>query len=140
MQARMAGQRTFEKQHKDQQLLTLDEEKTIVESIKRLHSWGWPYRVSQVRFLALKILQQRMLVVPEIGANWVHRFVKCHANLKSQFSTPKDKDQIYAQDSEVIKQWYQLFSEQVDKQKIKKDRDTYNMNEKRYAMGLIGKV
>ena len=87
MQTRMAGRRTLEKMHEDQQLLTVDEEKAMVESIKRLHSWDWPYRVSQVRFLALGILQQRMLVVPEISPNWVSQFVKRHKELKSQFST-----------------------------------------------------
>lgn len=57
MQARMARRRKIEKQHEDLQLLTADEEKAIVESIKRVHSWKWPYRVSQIRFLALGILQ-----------------------------------------------------------------------------------
>ena len=72
----MARRRKIEKQHEDLQLLTADEEKAVVESIKRVHSWDWPYRVSQIRFLALGILQQRMLVVPEIGCNWVGRFVQ----------------------------------------------------------------
>lgn len=57
MQARMARRRKIEKQHEDLQLLTADEEKAIVESIKRVHSWEWPYRLSQIRFLALGILQ-----------------------------------------------------------------------------------
>ena len=33
MQTRMAGRRTLEKMHEDQQLLTVDEEKAKVESI-----------------------------------------------------------------------------------------------------------
>lgn len=75
------------------------------------------------RFLALDILRQRMLVLPEIGPNWVSRFVKRHKELKLQFSTPKDKDRMYVENIEVIRRWYDLFSEQVSIHKSVDSRD-----------------
>lgn len=44
-----------------------------------------------------------MLLVPEIGANWVNWFVKWHASLKFQFNILKNKNKIYIKDFKFIK-------------------------------------
>lgn len=69
IQARMAGRRSLEQFHQDQQLLTPEEEIKILDSIERMHSWGWPYRVSQVIHLATEILMKRTLAPPFIRVN-----------------------------------------------------------------------
>lgn len=80
-----------------------------------------------------------MLVVPEIGSNWVKRFLFRHPELESRFTPPKDRDQIVAECPKVINCWFELLNAQIFKHKIKKE-DIYNMDEKGYAMGLIGKA
>ena len=75
---------------------------------------------------------------PLIGINWVSRFLICHPSLKSRFSTPKDRDRIVVEDVGVFQRWFDLFLEQMNKYKIK-PRNVYNMDEKGYAMGMIGK-
>ncbi len=139
MQARMASCRSLEDMHKDQQLLTPAEENSIVDSIERTHSQGWPYRVSQVRHLALEILKKRSLVLPVLGINWVSKFLARHPSLQSKFSIPKDLDRIVAENPDVMTKWFDLFSAQVRQYGIEEE-DIYNMDEKGYAMGLIGKA
>lgn len=139
MQARMAGRRSLERLHQDQQLLTPGGEIPILDSIERMYSWGRPYRVSQVIHLATEILMKRTLAPPFIGVNWVSRFLLRHPSLKSRFSTPKDRERIVAEDVGVFRKWFDLFIGQVNKYKIK-PRNIYNMDEKGYAMGMIGKA
>lgn len=92
MQARTASCRDFDNYYKDQQLLSPGEEQSIVDSIETMHSWGWLYRLFEVKQLARKILLNRMSVVPEISSNWVKRFLPHHLKLESRFTTPKDKN------------------------------------------------
>lgn len=139
MQARMAGQKSLEQMHQNQQLLTPEEELSVVHSIERMHSWGWPYRVSQVLVLAKELLMKRMLLPPVIGGGLVSRFLQRHLSLKSRFSIPKDKDRVLAEDPVTIQSWFKLYNHQITKFKVK-ERDTYNMDEKGYAIGMIGKA
>lgn len=139
MHARMAGRRSMEQLHQDQQLLTPDEESTMLDSIERMHSWRWHYRVSQVIHLATEVLMKRTLTPPYIGVNWVSRFLDRHPSLHSRFSTPKDRERIVAEDAGVFQKWFDLFIGQVGKYKIK-PRNIYSMDEKGYALGMIGKA
>ena len=107
--ARMGGRRTMEELNKSKQVLTPGEEQSLVEVIEKLHSWGWPCRVSQVRHLATNILRSRNSNAPKLGDGWISRFLSCHPELKSRFSTPKDKDRVASEDLGVFMKWFDLF-------------------------------
>ena len=133
--ARLAGRQTLDNFHRGQQVLSPSEEKALVEAIEKLHSWGWPYRVSQVRLLAVSILHSRTGSTTKLGDSWMQRFLSRHPELKSRFSTPKDKERVMAENPEVFARWYELFLDMRSKYEIT-DRNTYNMDEKGAAMGL----
>lgn len=91
LRARIAGRRSMKQLHVDRQMLTPEEEQSVKESIEKLESWKWPDRVAQVKNLAQDLLSKRMDDPPEIGSNWVGRFLSRHPHLKEQFSCPKNK-------------------------------------------------
>ncbi len=95
LRARMAGRRSMKQLHVDRQMLTPEEEESVKESIEKLQSWKWPDRVAQVKNLAQDLLSKRMDDPPEIGSNWVGRFLSRHPHLKQQFNRPKDKQRIH---------------------------------------------
>lgn len=91
LRARIAGRRSMKQLHADRQMLTPEEEESVKESIEKLQSWKWPDRVAQVKNLAQDLLSKRMDDPPEIGSNWVGRFLSRHPHLKEQFSCPKNE-------------------------------------------------
>lgn len=95
LRARMAGRRSMKQLHVDRQMLTPEEEELVKESIEKLQSWKWPDRVAQVKNLAQDLLSKRMDDPPEIGSNWVGRFLTRHPHLKEQFSCPKNTQCIH---------------------------------------------
>lgn len=95
LRARMAGRRSMKQLHVDRQMLTPEEEESVKESIEKLQSWKWPDRVAQVKNLAQDLLSKRMDDPPEIGSNWVGRFLGRHPHLKQQFNGPKNKQRIH---------------------------------------------
>ena len=95
LRARIAGRRSMKQLHADRQMLTPEEEESVKESIEKLQSWKWPDRVAQVKNLAQDLLSKRMDDPPEIGSNWVGRFLSRHPHLKEQFSCPKNEQRIH---------------------------------------------
>ena len=90
------------------QRLTPGEEKAVVAWIRRLQNWGWPYRVQQVRLLAQELCQGKGDTVP-IGINYTQKFMNRHAELKSKYIPPLDKERANAQDPTLLAGWFKLF-------------------------------
>lgn len=111
LRARMAGRRSMKQLHVDRQMLTPEEEESVKESIEKLQSWKWPDRVAQVKNLAQDLLSKRMVDPPEIGSNWVGRFLSRHPHLKQQFNRPKDKQRIHP--DVVIENGFDLYPGQT---------------------------
>jgi hypothetical protein len=73
-----------------------------------------------------------------IGDNWPSRFLTRHPKLKSVFIDPRNRNRQLSEDPNIITYWFQLYKETVDEHNIEPE-DTYNMDEKGAAMGLIAK-
>ena len=73
-----------------------------------------------------------------IGPNWPSRFLARHSKLKSVFINPRNRNRQLSKDPNIITHWFQLYKETVDEHNVQPE-DTYNMDEKGAAMGLIAK-
>ena len=54
------------------------------------------------------------------------------------FTTPQDRNRQLSEDYDIIAHWFDLYRETVEEHDIQPE-DTYNMDEKGAAMGVIGK-
>jgi len=83
------------------------EESALVAWCKQMEAWGWPARISQLRKMAVELLEAKGDTEP-LGINWHHAFLDRHSELKSRFATPQDKDRFLAQDYGIISHWFDL--------------------------------
>ena len=123
--------------HVNQQKLTPGEEEALSKWIFLMASWNFPPAIWRVRQMANQLLQKKD---PEsdIGINWVQKFLARQPNLQSRYSTPLDADRANACKPERINSWFDLVESVIDKYEIKKT-DSYNMDEKGFAVGCTGK-
>ena len=59
--------------------------------------------------------------------------------MKSRYSQPLDKERAAATDPAIIQRWFTLINDVIKEYQIKAG-DTYNMDEKGYALGIGGKA
>jgi hypothetical protein len=88
--------------------------------------------------MAEEMLQAKGDTAP-LGVNWQEAFLRRHPELKSRFIPPLDKERASAQDRDIIADWFDLYLATKIKYGIE-DEDTYNIDEKGYMMGVIGKL
>ncbi len=103
-----------------------------------MSEWGWPPRVSRVRYMACEMLVAKN-DYRKLGINWVHRFVRRHSELRSCFSQPLDKERAATHDPQRLLRWFELVKSILQQYDIRKE-DTYNMDEKGLALGRAGKA
>lgn len=115
----------------------MEQEDALAHWATLMHSWGWPPRVKQVRLMAMELLRAAG-ETEELGVNWVQRFLFRHSHLVSVFSQALNKERAVMHDEEVIRNWFQLVSNTLKEYDIDLE-DTYNMDEKGFALGLLGK-
>jgi hypothetical protein len=123
--------------HQHLQRLTVVQEMVLVEWVLRLDSWGFPPRIERVRSHAEELLRERGDNRP-LGEHWVQKFLSRHAQLKSVFAAPRDQERVNALSYENVSDWFKKV-EDVQKKYGILPGDTYNMNEKGFAMGNTGK-
>ena len=73
-----------------------------------------------------------------IKKNWPSSFLKRHPLLKSVFTTPQDRNRQLSKDYDIIAHWFDLYQETVKEHNIQPE-DTYNIDEKGAAIGVIEK-
>ena len=121
----------------DRQRLIPTEEDVLEEYCLLLERWGCPVRISQ-----LKQIVEELLVAKGdtklIGKNQPSKFLKRYPTLKSVFTTPQDRNRQLSEDYDIITHWFDLYQETVEEHNIQAE-DTYNMDEKGAAIGVIGK-
>ena len=120
-----------------EQKLTPEEEQTIEDWIIRLHDWGWPPKVHQTRHLANELLRLKGCK-DGVGPNWAQRFLSRHPNIKSAWIPPLEKERANAEDPVIIQGWFDKYSE-IKEEKNILEEDIYNMDEKGFMIGEIGK-
>ena len=73
-----------------------------------------------------------------LGINWIYKFLKRHTEIKTKHIPPLDKERAIAQDPAVLTHWFELYQKVKQDYNIQ-DNDTYNMDEKGFMQGVIGK-
>jgi len=117
------------------QRLTVAEEEVLEEYCLQLEKWGSPTRISQLRHMAEELLQAKGQT-QRTGKNWPGQFLKRHPTLKSVFISPQDRNRQLSEDPEIITHWFELYHNVVSEHNIQPE-DTYNIDEKGAAMGII---
>jgi DDE superfamily endonuclease. len=116
----------------------LDEEEALADWMLLLASWGWPVKVEQLRGMACELLQAKD-DTKELGIHWTEQFLKHHLILKLKFVIRLEKDHVAAEDSDIIKAWFELVNYHVMKNAVEKE-DIHNMNKKGVMMEATEKV
>ena len=127
----------LKKRLKDRQRLTPAEEISIVDWILLLESWNFPPLVSQVRELAEEILRRKKNFTP-LAIHWPQKFIIRHLEISSRWSQPFERDCANNATYETISHWFYLIETTIQRLQILQE-DCYNMDEKGFSMGLIGK-
>ncbi|OJD12180.1 hypothetical protein ACJ73_09398, partial [Blastomyces percursus] len=100
---------------------------------------GQPPRVSTVREAANVLLANRdnSTSPPTVGECWVNRFINRQPELKTRFSRPYDYKRALCEDPKVIREWFDLVRNTIQKYGIVQE-DVYNFDETGFQMGVIG--
>lgn len=120
------------------QRLTPEEETALVNYICRLQTWGWPGQVDHIKAMAQSLCQAKGDSKP-LGIHWPQKFLGRHPDIKTKYVPPLDKERAMAQDPEILSDWFKLFQQNKQKYAIA-DEDIYNMDEKGFMQGVVGKV
>ena len=123
--------------HQGQQRLSPVEETNLKTWILMLAEWGFPPLVGRIRVQAEELLKARGDCKP-LGVNWVQKLLKRHPELESRFIQSMDKERVNAMNYDSVSDWFNLYRGVLGKYQILKE-DTYNMDEKGFALGQIGK-
>lgn len=134
---RLKGANPHRLAHTKAQRLTPEQEESLVHWALLMHKWGWPARSEQLRHMASELLKSQTSQ-DFIGVNWVQKFLLRHSELVSVFSQSLDSDRAAMHDRARLEGWFQLF-EKTQREYDVQIEDTYNMDEKGFAMGLLGK-
>lgn len=136
---RVAGQtHSHQEASEDQQRLTPVEEQALKGWIFQVAEWGWPPKVSQVKFMATEMLVDKG-DNRALGYNWMTGFLRRNSDLQSRFSQPLDQERAATHDPEVLLRWFQLVGSIIQKYDIQQ-ADTYNMDETGFALGVTGRT
>ena len=118
------------------QRLTPEEEESIKSWVLEIQSWGFPPRVAQLREMATELLQAKG-DYQELEKNWVSAFLNRHLTLQAKYSRTLDQDRFLAQNRDIIQDWLELYKSIKAEYDIL-NKDTYNMDENGYMMGIAG--
>lgn len=69
----------------------------------------------------------------KLECNWVIAFIGCHPGMKSKYSRTLDQKHYLAEDSRIIEDWFAFYALVKAKYGIL-DKNTYNMDEKRFMI------
>lgn len=141
LQNRLNGRTTRENSQLNNRKITSTEESVLVQWILSMDERGQPPRVSAVRETANLLLANRdpgagAKPPPTVGKSWVNRFIGRHPELKTKFSRKYDHQRALSEDPEVIRGWFRLVRNTIEKYGIVPD-DIYNFDETGFQMGVI---
>jgi len=93
---RLRGAQPCQEAHRNQQLLTVEEEKAIVRFCGKLDDLGHPLSLPIVKRLAAAMLSPSR--VREVGTHWINRFLKQNPDVVAKFSQHLDRQRVTAGD------------------------------------------
>lgn len=97
--------------HRDQQHLTEEEENSIERWIGRVDDYGWPPNIDYVKQLALGFIRSHGILNPQLGKNWITRFLDRHPKLTTKFATRLDKQRSYASNPIILRDFFHKVSQ-----------------------------
>jgi hypothetical protein len=116
-----------------QRLLSLQQERTLLDYINYLTSIGLPPTPAMLRNFATDILGQPP------GHTWCSRFCKrWSSELLSRYLTPLDTSRKKADSIEEYRYWFDLVDAKI-KQYDVQEHNMYNMDEKGFSIGVMNK-
>jgi DNA-binding Lrp family transcriptional regulator len=122
-----------QEQISNQQKLHPQQELELVEYLKRLTDRGLAPRKEMVRSFASQIAQE------PVGEKWVKRFLSRNdSHLTFQWTTGMDSVRHKADSEDKYNLYFELLHQKMEEYKIE-PRNTYNMDEKGFLIGIIGK-
>jgi hypothetical protein len=101
---RLRGAQSRQRAHKNEQLLTVEEEKAIVRFCGKLDDLGHPLSLPMVKRLAAGMLPPSR--EREIGKHWINRFLKRNPDVVAKFSQRLDRQRATAGDPTVLKDFF----------------------------------
>lgn len=122
--------------HVQQQLLTAEEEIAIERWISRLDDIGIPPKVSHLYQIVTSILRKRDTTntPADVGHHWITRFLNRHPNNAYRYSSRIENERAAAGKPETINSFFNRLTEVWSRYHIL-PKDTYNMDEKGFAIG-----
>ncbi|OWY51599.1 putative transposase [Alternaria alternata] len=134
---RRAGKASRRDSHPNSSRLKRDEEKEIVQYIKKLDARGFAPTLSYVREMANQLLAARSGGL--VGENWAYRLVRRRPEIKSQITRQRDHQRVLYSNPAIISPWFNLVRNVKAKYGIL-DEDTYNFDETGFQIGVGGSV
>jgi helix-turn-helix, Psq domain/Tc5 transposase DNA-binding domain len=127
--------------HRFQQLLTPVEERTLVKWVKQYYKWGLPLNLKQLRQFALEILRRKPLnptgSAPFISQDWHRKLLKRNPEIRHVVARGLDRARASAVlKTETFTEYFELYSS-IQREYGITPQDTYNMDEKGFAMGIM---
>lgn len=139
VKSRLNGKPSRADKSASEQLLTPNEEQSILNFIDTCTELGFPARLYMLEEKAILLLRLRVVDPPPIGKTWAHRFIKRHSEYKCRFLRHLDQDRYWNTDPVVFKKWFDLVEKIMKKNDITKDR-LFNMDEKGFENSVAGAV
>lgn len=122
--------------HLQQQLLTLEEETAVERWIGRLDDIGIPPMVQHLHEIVLAILCNRPSGIsdPKVGRHWISRFLNRHPDIAYRYSSRIENERAAAGKPGTRNSFFNRLTKVRSRYHIQPE-DTYNMDEKGYAIG-----
>ena len=128
-----------------QQLLSAEEERTIIKWIQQVSQSGYPVSYNLLRQIVFEVRSCRVAsstpkhnFVEEkpIGRDWIPRFIQRHLDIKSAVGRRIETNRMAAITKETLNAWFDAVEQTVVKFNIDQ-RNIYNMDETGFAIGTM---
>lgn len=134
---RMKGGKSVMESRENQQLLTIPEEKALVEWIRRLTITGHPATHTFIREMAEELRQRRVSQINDemdlvcylpIGNSWVPNFLKRHPQLETTLSRAIEASRITTITKPAMRAFFSDYQATLTEHQIEA-QNIYNMDE-----------
>lgn len=102
----LRGSKSRSEAHRDEQLLSMEQEEAIVRLWLKLDGWGNPLKLPFVRALATHMQSPENSRPP--GEHWITRFLDHHPIIASKIATRIDRQRTSASDPIVLAHFYKM--------------------------------
>ena len=131
------GRPSKEEKARNQQYLTLPEEKALVKYLIRMSDLGFPIPIKYIPSLAFIVPRGRKPKPPT--KNWAKRFERRQPELQSRKVKPVDWKRHDINIYDEITQWFEVIGEVLQDPNVLPE-NTYNMDETGVMLSMLGSV